>query len=80
MGKSDQEMINGGIDNGFIVDVTGIFPPRDVANDPLLTMIPTQEELPFKISMKRFIFDNSKITILIQSCPIDERCVTRHKK
>ncbi|KAM3322679.1 stemmadenine O-acetyltransferase-like [Capsicum chacoense] len=75
--ESDQEMINGGIDNGFIVDVTGIFPPRDVANDPLLTMIPTQEELPFKISMKRFIFDNSKITILIQSCPIDERCVTR---
>lgn len=61
------------IGNGYIVDVTGIFPPRDLSNNPLLTMVPIPEELPFKISMKRFIFDNSKLAALIQSC---ERCPT----
>ncbi|XP_075101797.1 limonoid 21-O-acetyltransferse-like [Nicotiana tabacum] len=62
------------IGNGYIVNVTGIFPPRDLSNNPLLTMVPIPEELPFKISMKRFIFDNSKLAALIQSCPI---CPTR---
>lgn len=73
--KNDQEINS--IDNGFIVDVTRIFPPREIGNNPMLTMIPTPEELPFKISMKRFIFDNSKLATLIQSCPVEERCVTR---
>ncbi|OIT06717.1 PREDICTED: vinorine synthase-like [Nicotiana attenuata] len=70
--KMNQE--NNVIGNGYIVDVTGIFPPRDLSNNPLLTMVPIPEELPFKISMKRFIFDNSKLAALIQSC---ERCPTR---
>ncbi|XP_060210349.1 stemmadenine O-acetyltransferase-like [Lycium barbarum] len=73
--ENDQEC--NGIDTGFIVDVTGIFPPTDLGNNPWLTLIPTEEELPLKISMKRFIFDNSKLATLIQSCPVEERYATR---